>query len=156
MCIRDRSNTYDEHYVFCGISSPTYSNHVECFPSPSSVTVTSIKPPHLISTINPTLANITWSALGFGSFTLTDQQFMGDFGFKDHFRLTFNSTDRYPWNKDGHHLFDGPEGWLGLSSVLLPCHYFVHSVASHCSYKIYLANQRRKDNIITGGWFDRL
>ena len=146
-----RSNIYDEHYVFCGISSPSYNNHIESFPSPSSVTITSSKAPSLIPIINPTLANITWMAHGLGSFTLTDQQFIGDFIFKDHFHISFNSTGRYPWNKDNHHLFDGPEGWLGTSTVFLPCHYYVHSVGSHCSYRIRLANRSPQDSGVLEG-----
>jgi len=145
-----RSKIYDEHYVFCGISSPSYNNHIESFPSPSSVTITSSKASYLIPIINPTLANITWMAHGLGSFTLTDQQFVGDFIFKDHFHLTFNSTGRYPWNKDNHHLFDGPEGWLGTSTVFLPCHYYVHSVGSYCSYRISLTNRPRDCDVLEG------
>jgi hypothetical protein len=52
--------------------------------------------------------------------------------------MKFNSTNRLQWMKNNDNA--GPEGWLGYTT-LLPCHYYVHSVGSNCSYSLKLLNK---------------
>lgn len=47
--------------------------------------------------------------------------------------------DRVPWCEKRPDM-GGPEGWLG-STPLLPCHYFVHSLASRTTYRLRLRNK---------------
>jgi hypothetical protein len=112
----------------------------ELFPDPSLVTITGSKPssPSLLQQ-NPTSRdiNITWSALGYGKFQFNNKYCSADFRFSN-LHMKFNTTNRLPWLKNNENA--GPEGWLGYTT-LLPCHYYVHSVGSDCSYSLKLLDQ---------------
>mmetsp|Transcript_15599 Transcript_15599/g.19982 ORF Transcript_15599/g.19982 Transcript_15599/m.19982 type:complete len:483 (+) Transcript_15599:73-1521(+) len=67
--------------------------------------------------------------------------------------IAINATfmNREPWSKDRPNE-DGPEGWISKASFLLPCHYFVHSLASPTSYTMKITNGSGElsDKIIHG------
>lgn len=124
----DRSKKYNQHYIFCGIDSPNCSKQADLFPDPSSVTISGSIP---ISNIG---LNITWDAKDIGRFKFSENVCAGNFNFiNENVKIHFNTSNRILWNKDND--ASGPEGWLGYTP-LLPCHYFVHSVGSDCSYRI--------------------
>ena len=75
-------------------------------------------------------------------------------------RLKINTNKRIPWDglpikkectgscflsrvfqcfRQRRWSFSGPEGWTGLFTSLLPCHYFIHSVGSDAKYEIDLS-----------------
>ena len=129
------SSSYDEHYVFCGISSPNFHRQVESFPPKHCVSILGNLPSTPHSPDKP--LNITWEASGYGNFKFSENCCKARYSFKpEGVNIDFNMCDRMPWRpgKQGNYL-DGPEGWLGYTT-LLPCHYFVHSVGSKCSYTI--------------------
>lgn len=111
------------------------------FPDPSLVTITGSKPtsPSLLSNMIEISRdiNITWSASGFGQFHFNNKYCSADFRFPN-LHMKFNSTNRVPWLKNNDNA--GPEGWLGYTT-LLPCHYYVHSVGSNCSYSLKLLDK---------------
>lgn len=142
---RGRSE-FTEHYVFCAASE--HGNtiaHVEQFPSPETVTITGDPPsrPSISSLIPrfphapPVPLNITWTAQGLGKFTYTEKQCTAHFTFSDGCTLELKATKRVPWvptsSTSPTPALSGPEGWLGYTT-LLPCHYFVHTVGSVCTY----------------------
>ena len=133
------SMNYDEHYIFCGISTRDQGTvSFEAFPAPESVTVAGSVPttPSIFAKLRPSLmknTNITWSAKDIGTFKFTDEGCDADFKIGES-HIKFTTVERLPWSKSNIQSA-GPEGWLGYTS-LLPCHYFVHSVGSTCSYSL--------------------
>ena len=63
------SRAYDQHYIFCGISSPqgNYDSHL--LPDPSTVIVSGGDVSSMLPFRKEKLLNITWSAQGVGSFS---------------------------------------------------------------------------------------
>lgn len=133
------SMKYDEHYIFCGISTRDQGTvSFEAFPPADSVTVAGSSPtvPSVFANIRPSMlknTNITWSAKDIGTFKFTDEGCDADFKIGES-HIKFKTVERLPWSLYNMHSA-GPEGWLGYTS-LLPCHYFVHSVGSKCSYSL--------------------
>lgn len=135
------SSCYDEHYIFCGLSTKAEGTyHFEAFPERNSVTVTGSAPSvqTLMANFRPSLSketNITWSVKDVGYFKFNDEECSADFKLGGaHIKLS--TKKRKPWSKSNIYSA-GPEGWLGYTA-LLPCHYFVHSVGSDCSYVMRL------------------
>eukprot|EP01032_Pedospumella_encystans_P013663 gene13663-15716_t len=89
-------------------------------------------------------------------FTFNDTHCTGQFNFPGKFSINFNAIDRIQWAPQSKHFsFGGPEGWLGMMSSLMPCHYFVHSVGSRCSYRIQRVNQAKSRTRLLFGSFLR-
>jgi hypothetical protein len=133
------SNKYDEHYIFCGIETEDQGTlQYEAFPSPESVIITGSPPnipfpvPNMKSPFSQNM-NITWSANDIGKFNFNQEECSADFKLGGS-HIKFSSKNRIPWSLTHTHSA-GPEGWLGYTS-LLPCHYFVHSVGSECTYSL--------------------
>ena len=128
------SEQYDEHYICCGVNSPTSGHlHFEVFPPPHTVQIAGDLPSSYAS-----LANITWTAEGIGYFHLDGDQGHLKLAVEDlHIKMKFRR--RRGWAEANDRA--GPEGWLAYTP-LLPCHYSVHSVGSDCDYSI-ACNQLR-------------
>jgi len=131
------SSEFTEHYVFCAVSHKgQLLCHQEHFPDPTLVTITGSAPsrPSVAPRLSPPVPlNVTWRAEGLGSFRFTQESCSIDFRLGPlHVALKTKST--LPW-RPGSSVLHGPEGWLGYTP-LLPCHYFVHSVGSHCEYRL--------------------
>ncbi|RYH17486.1 hypothetical protein EON65_28490 [archaeon] len=124
------SRDYTQHYVFLGVNNAGKHQCFHSFPDPSSVTVSEHKDSYL---------DITWKANNVGYFQFNSTACAGSFTFPYNSSLQFESSSRIPWQPSEKIGFVGPEGWLGLTS-LLPCHYFVHSVGSTTSYKLHTPN----------------
>jgi hypothetical protein len=126
---------FTEHYIFCGIQQKDKCWHYECFPSVASVTISGSNPSSssIFQELKP--SNITWSADGIGSFHLTEDVCKIDFSINN-CRIQSQSFFRKPW-KLSKAMTDGPEGWLGYTP-LLPCHYYIHSTGSPCTYRLQL------------------
>mmetsp|Transcript_15273 Transcript_15273/g.14661 ORF Transcript_15273/g.14661 Transcript_15273/m.14661 type:complete len:500 (+) Transcript_15273:138-1637(+) len=154
-------NKYDEHYIFCGVETEDQGTlQYEAFPSPESVIITGSPPnipfpiPNMKSPFIQNL-NITWSANDIGKFKFNEEECSADFKLAGS-HIKFSSRNRLPWSESHTHSA-GPEGWLGYTS-LLPCHYFVHSVGSECTYSLKLPscekestcsnNQENNDNTV--------
>ena len=165
---KKKSCSYDEHYVFCCVSTDQYTRSAEAFPLPSSVSLKKAK----AGIKDPAITNIHWSAKELGSFTFTDSECSGCFNFNSNYlNIKFNATSRVGWKQGGgvevnkcntnitkstnsegsthrgtfnSDRGDGPEGWLGYTP-LLPCHYFVHSVGSSCSYDVQFGGVKNND-----------
>jgi len=131
---------YTEHYIFCAIDSPSMTEHAEMFINPSDVSVGKASDGYKA-------LDIKWESKE-AHFTFNDTHCTGHFNFPGKFSIKFNATDRIQWApRKSRFSFGGPEGWLGLTSSLMPCHYFVHSVGSRCSYLIQRAKQARPRTI---------
>ena len=125
---------YTENYVFCAVDSPSMTEHAEMFIDSSDVSVGKVSNRYQA-------LDIKWESRE-AHFTFNDTHCTGQFNFPGKFSITFNATDRIQWAPQSKHFsFGGPEGWLGMMSSLMPCHYFVHSVGSRCFYLIQRANQ---------------
>jgi hypothetical protein len=153
----DKSSSYDEHYLFCGLNAPNYEKQAECFPSSSSVAITGGA--RLGDSGISKGLNVTWSAKNIGKFEFNDNCCRGKFHFSDSdLLLEFNATNRIPWGgsgtgkESGNLRLDGPEGWLGYTPFL-PCHYFVHSVGSSCAYSVTCGDEKGKKKNFEGSGF---
>lgn len=146
---KEKSDHFDEHYVFCSITTKDYTRHAESFPSPSLVSIKARSPASGSGSLD-----LSWAAKDLGGFSFSDRGCVGEFDFGHEFRIKFNSTARMSWkhcvdptavncptNMDHDINIDGPEGWLGYTP-LLPCRYFVHSVGSRCSYEVQTFGDR--------------
>lgn len=159
------SRTFTNHYAFCAAQSPAFAIHDEVFLPASQVTISRGSP-------GKTSLNVIWEAGNRGWFQFSDKSCNGKFVFTNGFEVEFDSTNRITW-KGAENLYKknsndvsscGPEGWLGslFTSWLLPCHYFVHSVGSECTYRIVYDkrkvqeyNNKKNDNATTAGAFLR-
>lgn len=169
---RKNSGSYDEHYVFCCVSTDQYTRSVEQFPLPSTVSIKKVG----VGIDDRSAINIHWNAKGLGCFTFTENECSGCFNFDSkYFNIKFNATSRIRWKQSGDRKIteyntsiskamnpegsirhgvrssdrgDGPEGWLGYTP-LLPCHYFVHSVGSSCSYNIQSQGIKSHDEVVS-------
>jgi hypothetical protein len=145
------SKRFDEHYVFCGVSTKDEGIvNYEAFPEPNTVTITGSSPslPSILANFRPSFkqnTNITWTAENIGYFKLTNEECSADFKLGGS-HIKFSTINRMPWSRSNIYSA-GPEGWLGYTS-LLPCHYFVHSVGSDCTYSLSLPthNEKRGSN----------
>jgi len=127
------ARTHTQHYVFCAIDSPSMKEHAEMFVYPGDVKIGKVGAPHQT-------VDIAWTSRE-GGFTFNDSHCSGQFTFADKFSIAFDTTNQMKWSPKNNALsFGGPEGWVGLMSPLMPCHYFVHSVGSRCSYRIRKLN----------------
>lgn len=138
---RKGSKSFDEHYIFCGVSTKDEGIYnYEAFPEPDTVTIAGSSPsvPSVLANFRPSFkqnTNITWTAENIGYFKLTNEECIADFKIGGS-HIKFSTINRMPWS--GSNIYSaGPEGWLGYTS-LLPCHYFVHSVGSDCTYSLIL------------------
>eukprot|EP01039_Chlorochromonas_danica_P000176 gene176-185_t len=121
------SSDYTQHYVYYGVEGKGVGSHsVEAFPPPQSVSLATSPTGYL---------NITWRAEGLGEFRFNNTACCGDFSFPGGYHVDFDAYQRKPWRPSKSLTFAGPEGWLGLTT-LLPCHYYVHSVGSVSSYRL--------------------
>mmetsp|Transcript_39563 Transcript_39563/g.79902 ORF Transcript_39563/g.79902 Transcript_39563/m.79902 type:complete len:417 (+) Transcript_39563:116-1366(+) len=78
--------------------------------------------------VNDSVVSMDWSGRGAKSSTSTNSDVV----------LHFETTGpRVPWSVTAPNAA-GPEGWLGLALPLqaLPCHYYVHSLASPVAYTL--------------------
>lgn len=119
------NSSYVQHYIFCGVESPSNRKHIECFPAPDTVTITSTSP--------DTNFDIKWNSKEYGGFELRGDECIGHFKF-DELTLQFRSFKRLPWSYT-QPVTGGPEGWLGKTN-LLPCHYYIYSTGSQCEYTL--------------------
>ena len=119
------NSSYVQHYIFCGVETPSYRRHIECFPTPDTISITSTSPGSHF--------NIKWHSDEYGGFELRGDECTGHFNFEE-LTLQFRSRKRLPWSFT-HPITGGPEGWLGKTS-LLPCHYYIYSTGSQCEYSI--------------------
>lgn len=119
------NDTYIQHYIFCGVDTPSKRHHIECFPSTESVSISSTAP--------GSNYNIKWHSEEHGGFELQGDECTGYFTFDD-LTLRFRSTKRLPWSRT-QPVTGGPEGWLGKTN-LLPCHYYIYSTGSECEYTL--------------------
>jgi hypothetical protein len=147
------TNQYTEHYLFGAVSSPLLCTHEEVLLPAGSVHI--IRKTSAGTSEQP--LNIVWDAGMHGRLTFYGDACSGILNVNGRLQLQFNVSNRLPWRPptsaalpnqcnaagestvDCARLFDdhdGPEGWLGFCTRLLPCHYFVHSVGSRCNYKI--------------------
>lgn len=131
----DGKRTYDQHYVFCGIQTPTQRYHLESFPNEESVNIQG----------GNSKFNMTWSADTYGHFTIRNSSCEGRFIFRNS-TISFNTSNRIPWSID-YPSTEGPEGWLA-STRLLPCHYFIYSVGSQCDYSFQTVEYNNETNRI--------
>jgi hypothetical protein len=144
---RKGSKSFDEHYIFCGVSTKDEGIlNYEAFPEPNTVTITGSSPsvPSVLANFRSSFkqnTNITWTAENIGYFKLTDEECSADFKLGGS-HIKFSTMNRMPWSRSNIYSA-GPEGWLGYTS-LLPCHYFVHSVGSDCTYSLSLPVQNEK------------
>ena len=142
------SGEFSEHYVFCAAAQRgRLLCHAESFPDPETVTVTGSRPsvPSLLPqplSPPPAPVNVTWSAQGLGRFRFTAEACEVDFRLpgagpgRPAVGLRLRTAGRgAAWGPG----LSGPEGWLGRLPLLLPCHYFVHSVGVRCDYRLRLA-----------------
>jgi hypothetical protein len=147
------TNQYTENYLFGAVSSPLFCTHEEVLLPAGSVHI--IRNSLAVTSEQP--LNIVWDAGMHGRLTFRGDACSGILNVNGRLQMQFNVSNRLPWRPpssvalpiqfnvagestvDCARLYDyndGPEGWLGLCAKLLPCHYFVHSVGSHCHYKI--------------------
>ena len=144
---RKGSKSFDEHYIFCGVSTKDEGIlNFEAFPEPDTVTITGSSPsvPSVLANFRPSFkqnTNITWAAENIGYFKLTNDECSADFKLGGS-HIKFSTINRMPWSRSNIYSA-GPEGWLGYTS-LLPCHYFVHSVGSECTYSLSLPAHNAK------------
>lgn len=145
------SHGFTKHYLFGAVHSPKLVIHSELLLPSTIVAVRGASRSDTTHTHGANL-DITWDAGHHGLFHFTDSSCVGWFEFGEAFSIEFNATNRIPWQGNSrpctvqanpraslHTIANkGPEGWLGsrYTSRLLPCHYFVHSVGSQCSYRI--------------------
>lgn len=122
---------YDEHYLFCGFCSTTQVFHADVFPDQNDVHVYGSPP------LSP--LNISWVSGQYGKFKFDTERCIANFAFKN-IKLKVDISGRRPWSLKSNR--EGPEGWLGYTS-LLPCHYYVYSVGSKCTYDISIAETNR-------------
>lgn len=103
------------------------------FPDPASVNVSGSQPSASSSFSSLKDVDVTWKASNIGSFKFTEESCQINFNFGGIY-LQCETSSRIPWkdSSKGVHT-DGPEGWLGYTS-LLPCHYYVHSIGSTGAY----------------------
>ncbi len=127
----DKSNSYNQHYIFCGINAKNKNYHFEKLVDPSLVTISNNN-----DTYNQRL-NMSWCANNIGRFDFTDTSCSANFQINN-VTFQFNATNHIPW--DSANLNYGPEGWLRKTS-LLPCHYYIQSVGSSCEYNIHIHDE---------------
>lgn len=148
------SHGFTNHYLFGVVHSPQLVMHRELLMPAECVIVRGTSRSGVVHAHDVSL-NVTWDAGQHGHFHFTETACTGRFKFDEAFVIEFNATSRIPWqgmsrrdpelavhlhDTTGQHAIEskGPEGWLGsrYTSRLLPCHYFVHSVGSQCTYRI--------------------
>ena len=112
---------YDQHYIFIGVQTPNERYHLEAFPKEGSVRIQG----------GQSKFNMTWTADTFGYFKITNDTCEAVFTLNNN-TLRLNTSNRIPWSLSDPST-DGPEGWL-TKTTLLPCHYFIYSVGSDCTY----------------------
>eukprot|EP00607_Mallomonas_marina_P003199 CAMPEP_0182423746 /NCGR_PEP_ID=MMETSP1167-20130531/9828_1 /TAXON_ID=2988 /ORGANISM="Mallomonas Sp, Strain CCMP3275" /LENGTH=316 /DNA_ID=CAMNT_0024602989 /DNA_START=430 /DNA_END=1380 /DNA_ORIENTATION=+ len=135
-----KSKVYNEHYIFCGINTPSETIYSHALPPPSTVHISGSSPSYLSVLSNShSPLNISWTAEEYGYFKFTGSHCRAHFTLKD-VAIDFDITGRIPWS-DRNHL-SGPEGWLGYTS-LLPCHYFISTVGSPATYSVTLSKKNR-------------
>lgn len=76
--------------------------------------------------------SVLWEHPDYGNILLNSTMCSFNMTFPEWGTLKMKSEFRVPWSKRDSNR-NGPEGWLGYTN-LLPCHYFVHSMGSHCEY----------------------
>jgi hypothetical protein len=76
-----------------------------------------------------------------GSLLVDDQKARLVVDFPGRYVIEVVADERVPWNVEEPN-GDGPESWLSKISSLLPCHYYVHSLASRARYSIRDAEGR--------------
>ena len=132
------SSSYDEHYIFCGISTPARAYHFDALPDPSCVMIEGSLPTYMSPFSIEKVLNVSWTAKGYGSFRFLNNDCKADFKLGD-CRIRLDIEGRRAWSLLDTHR-GGPEGWL-TQTTLLPCHYFVHSVGSSTKYNIEIGNR---------------
>jgi len=144
------ASDFTEHYIFCAANHRGNALcHEESFPDPDTVTVSGSSPsgPTLFPRLFPPVPlNVTWRAQGLGCFRFTDGSCSINFQLGP-LSVKLKSNSALPWDPDGPPM-TGPEGWLGYMPLLLPCHYFVHSVGSRCSYSLTLPSCSFRGNAL--------
>lgn len=119
---------YSQHYVFSAVNGQDMKEHAELFVDPENVLICGGE--NKLQELD-----ITWNSSSVGGFKFNDVTCTGNFTFPNRFSVQFQTAGRMKWAKS-RMSFSGPEGWLGLTSALLPCHYSVHSTGSNCTYRI--------------------
>lgn len=128
------ANAYTEHYVAL-VYSDKAGNFLtaHAFPDPDSVTIDMDSEGYV-----GTPSNFTWRSQEIGELHIDHNQGHFDFALPG-FAAEATFHDRVPWSR-GRPDVDGPEGWLG-KTPLLPCRYFVYSMASRTSYRLRIRNR---------------
>ncbi len=93
-------------------------------------------------------SNFTWRSQEIGELHIDHNKGHFDFALPG-FAAEATFHDRLPWNRAKPDV-DGPEGWLG-HTPLLPCRYFVYSLASRTSYRLRIRNRTGGGSSGAGG-----
>jgi len=129
-----QSNEFDEYYIFSAFSDGCRCEQVESFPSPESVAISGGGVVGSdVTGEGHGQVNTTWSVKGVGTLTFGNTECKGNLRLSGGYHLKYRLKDREFWSERDPDL-GGPEGWLAHLPLLLPCHYFVHTVGSECSY----------------------
>lgn len=92
-------------------------------------------------------SNFTWRSQEIGELHIDHNTGHFDFALPG-FAAEATFHDRVPWNRAKPDV-DGPEGWLG-HTPLLPCRYFVYSLASRTSYRLRIRNNNNRGGGASG------
>jgi hypothetical protein len=118
-----QSNVFDQNYIYCGTQNSSDRYCVDVFPSQNDVSITK----------GNSDFNMEWKSNKYGYFKLFNDKCEAHLQLNQ-LQIKFTTSNRVPWQKNKP-VLEGPEGWLGYTS-LLPCHYYIYSTGSACNYSI--------------------
>ena len=129
-----KSGEYDEYYIFSAFSDKQKCHQVECLPHPDAVRITvsgTNSQSHVADASS--MLDTTWIVDGVGKFSFRERSSTGRLAIGADYSLHYECEGRKPWSQSDPDR-GGPEGWLARFPMLLPCHYFVHTMGSPCHF----------------------